>query len=119
MTEFMNWRFPVIRPQEGGYAEYANSIGVRFMHLRGWKTSCTVAYRPLQNDPHSQVLEIAVTYKHSKDQYNRKVGSTIAAKRFLEGNTITMPIRGKTNHETLLNIRQVFLESVEDIKNWM
>lgn len=118
------WPFPMFKPTEE-YSKLtprtstteANSIGVRFMHLQGDTVSCTVAYRPLVKHKNSTMLEVAVAYKHKKDQYCRKIGAELAADRFLEGNTITMPIRGSNNTETMRNIAKIFLYDVQQLNN--
>jgi len=112
------WPFPTQKPtqQTTTITEQANRAGIRFMHLQGLTAACTVAYRPLSKNSNSHVLELAVTYKHKNDQYNRKTGAELAAQRFLNGNTIIMPIRGRDSKETMANITRVFLFTVEDIR---
>lgn len=115
---YTNWPFPLQRLLEktDSITEQANREGIRFMHLQGDNVSCTVAYRPLSKNSNSHVLELAVTYKHKNDQYNRKLGAELAAQRFLNGNTIIMPIRGRDSVETMRNISSIFLYSVEDMR---
>lgn len=110
--------FPMIKPeQQETIGEMANKQGIRFLHLQGKEVSCTVAYRPVVKYPKSKMLEISVAYKHPKDQFNKKIGCNLAAERFLNKETITLPIRGKNNAETLQNIAEIFLDSVERIRH--
>ena len=126
------WPFPTSKPVEVVEAfpnheshmvrdtELATMHGVRFSHLfePNVKGGCTVAYKPLSDYRGSRMLECAVAYTHPKDTYCRKVGAELAAGRWLDGKTIVVPLRGKTNHETQYNIWRMFYESVFPQKGW-
>lgn len=82
---------------------------VKFVHFDNNNgTVCTVAYRPCNFTPGLKMLEVAVSYKHPKDQYSRKIGARVAAERFLNGRTVCMPLRGKNNDETYWNLYHAF-----------
>ena len=93
----------------------ATKKGIKFVHFDiDKKTCCTVAYRPCKPDtPGMKMLEVAVTYKHPKDQYNKKLGSMTAAGRFLNGRTICMPLRGRNNDETYWNLYHAFVVATD------
>jgi hypothetical protein len=119
-----SWPFPVSKPDPkpelidiiGDYSttEDATAVGVRFAHLfePGRKGGCTVAYRPVSFAKNSKMLEIALAYTHPRDQYVRKTGAELAAQRWLDGQTVTMPLRGRDNHETQYNLWRAFYNSV-------
>lgn len=87
------------------------------MHVPGTRGGCTVVYRPTNpNSPGCKTLEIAVAYTHPKDSYNKKMGAEIAASRWLGGNTVVIPARGKSVHETIHNLWNIFYYSIYGLK---
>ena len=87
---------------------------IKFVHFDYGDTVCTVAYRPCNFKKGLKMLEIAVAYKHPKDQYNKKIGARTAAQRFLDGRTVCMPLRGKSNEETYWNLYHAFVVAADE-----
>lgn len=90
--------------------ERAQGLGVRFIHMHreSLPGGCTVAYRPTSDTKNCKVLEIAVAYTHPNDTYCKKTGIAIAAQRWLDGEVVQMPLRGKTIHETTHKLWMTF-----------
>lgn len=88
----------------------AHDLGVRFVHMHreSLPGGCTVAYRPTSDTKNCKVLEIAVAYTHPNDTYCKKAGIAIAAQRWLDGEVVMMPLRGKTVHETTHKLWMTF-----------
>jgi hypothetical protein len=86
---------------------------IKFIHFNEDDVVCTVAYRPCNFTKGLKMLEVAVSYKHPKDQYNKKIGARNAAQRFLEGRTVCVPLRGKTNDETYWNLYHAFVVAAD------
>ena len=128
-----SWPFPTSKPDDNGTrlnldsltvtiktaTQEANDLGVRFAHLfvAGKKGGCTVAYAPTSDYRGSKMLDIAVAYTHPNDQYTRKVGAELAAERWLAGQAIQMPLRGRDNHQTQYNLWRAFYEPVYNTRN--
>jgi hypothetical protein len=114
-----DWPFPT-RAKVTGIAEPTQPItltatqeGIKFVHFDEGDVVCTVAYRPCNPKKGLKMLEVAVSYKHPKDQFNRKIGARTAAERFLDGRTICVPLRGKTNFNTYWNLYHAFVVAAD------
>jgi len=117
-----SWPFPTSKPDQVVYTHdprtvpqmVAEDYGVRFVHLHlpGRPGGCTVAYAPTVFTKNCKMLEIAVAYTHPRDNYSKKVGIQLATDRWLSGNTVVMPLRGKNVHETTNNLWNTFYYSV-------
>lgn len=92
----------------------ATKEGIKFIHFDEKGVACTVAYRPCNPTKGLKMLEVAVSYKHPKDQYNRKIGAQTAAQRFLDGHTVCVPLRGKSNEKTYWNLYHAFVVAATD-----
>lgn len=116
------WPFPTspkpemkINPtRQSSTQERAQALGVRFIHMHrvGHKGGCTVAYRPTTDNKNCRVLEIAVAYTHPNDAYCKKEGIAIVSQRWLDGEVVMMPLRGKSVHETTSNLWHTFFYTV-------
>lgn len=68
----------------------------------------TVAYRKCSDWRNTKMVEVSVAYCSSKDSFNKKIGVQLAVERFMNGNTIMVPARDKTDDTIVGNLLQMF-----------
>lgn len=95
---YPSWPWPTSMEEQVTTAFTAKAVdmGVKFIHFKPTdyaKHPCTIAYRPIINCKrgNGKMVEVAVTYLHPGEQYNKKRGAEIASERFLNGMTVTLP----------------------------
>lgn len=92
--------------------QLARSCGVHFCHaIKPHGSSAalngvTIAYRRVSSNRNSRMVEVAVSYCSKYDAFNKKIGNSLAAARFLSNNTVVIPVgRGD---ETIRTLKEIF-----------
>lgn len=83
-----------------GYDPYVNRGGV------------TIAYRKCSSWRNTKMVEVSVAYCSGKDSFNKKIGVQLAVDRFMNGNTIMVPARDKTDDTIVGNLLEMFWYNV-------
>ena len=105
------WPWPVGYPDEEkspSVAETAREEGIRFIHFQNENHPCTIAYKQVQK--RGNLADVAVAYLHPNDQFNKKIGVSIAADRLMNGQSVRMPILNKDKYITHLNFARAFAD---------
>lgn len=71
----------------------------------------TIAYRKCSDWRNTKMVEVSVAYCSSKDSFNKKIGVQLAVDRFMNGNTIMVPVRDKTDDSIVGNLLNVFWQN--------
>lgn len=94
--------------------------GIQILHLRRYSGyeegirngGATVAWRRVDGNPRSKMVEVAVAWCNPKDTFCRRIGSWLALSLFSAENTILMPVGNEDNSEVVSNLRAIFGELV-------
>lgn len=100
----------------------ARDVGVQFCHVTdqlgpafGFK-GVSIAYRRCGRWRNSKMVEVAVVYCSQHDTFNKKTGSSMAAQKFLNGNTIVIPARcSKDDDSVVSNLKELFWYCLADM----
>jgi hypothetical protein len=68
----------------------------------------TIAYRKCSDWRNTKMVEVSVAYCSSKDSFNKKIGVQLAVDRFMNGNTIMVPVRIRHDDTIVGNLLQMF-----------
>lgn len=68
----------------------------------------TIAYRKCSDWRNTKMVEVSVAYCSSKDSFNKKIGCQLAVDRFMNGNTIMVPVRDRTDDSIVGNLLHMF-----------
>ena len=68
----------------------------------------TIAYRKCSDWRNTKMVEVSVAYCSSKDSFNKKIGCQLAVDRFMNGNTIMVPVRDRTDDSIVGNLLHTF-----------
>ena len=81
--------------------------GVKLVHCKSIRSGMpyngvTIAYRKTQDPRNNRMVEVAVAYCSKYDTFVKKRGAELAMKRFLDGETITIPARFNKSDQDML-----------------
>ena len=68
----------------------------------------TIAYRKCSDWRNTKMVEVSLAYCSSKDSFNKKVGVQLAVDRFMNGNTVMVPVRDRTDDSIVGNLLHMF-----------
>lgn len=68
----------------------------------------TIAYRKCSEWKNSKMVEVSLAYCSGKDSFNKKIGVQLAVERFLNGNTVMVPVRDRHDDTIVANLLAVF-----------
>ena len=108
-----HWPFPTnpIPMKTHSYLDDMMDHDIRICH--GYNPSdnrggVTIAYRKCSDWRNTKMVEVSVAYCSSKDSFNKKIGVELAVDRFMNGNTIMVPARDKTDDSIVGNLLNMF-----------
>lgn len=85
--------------------ETAKSNGISITHIRPVSSQgfggATIAYRPDNEFHNCRMVQVAVAYCSPHDTFSKKVGTRLATEKFLNGETILVPMRDPKNPDAL------------------
>lgn len=89
--------------------------GVKLLHCTGLSVysgqynGVTIAYRRVTSTKNNRMVDVAVSYCSKHDRFTKKVGAHFAMESFLNGNSISVPVRQNNSDEQMIeNLRQMF-----------
>lgn len=68
----------------------------------------TIAYRKCSGWRNTKMVEVSLAYCSSKDSFSKKIGVQLAVDRFMNGNTIMVPVRDRTDDSIVGNLLHMF-----------
>lgn len=68
----------------------------------------TIAYRKCSDWRNTKMVEVSLAYCSSKDSFNKKIGVQLAVDRFMNGNTVMVPVRDRTDDSIVGNLLHMF-----------
>ena len=82
---------------------HARPNGISIVHARSENMlgGATIAFRPANNYRNCRMVTVAVVYCSPQDQFNKRLGSALAVEKFLNGETIQVPVRDPQNPDAL------------------
>lgn len=108
------WPFPVnpIPIKKMTYLDDMADHDIRICH--GYdpednRGGVTIAYRKCSGWRNTKMVEVSVAYCSNKDSFNKKIGVQLAVDRFMNGNTIMVPVRIRHDDTIVGNLLQMFL----------
>jgi len=75
-------------------------IGIVHIHYDGIKGGMTIAFRKASPYKHGVMVDVAVNVCSIKDAFSRKLGTFGAIQKFLDGETIQLPLLAGTYGDT-------------------
>lgn len=117
-TATQTWTFPAknastVNPPD--IVQDGLAHGVKLLHCTGLSlcsehyNGVTIAYRRVTNTKNNRMVDVSVSYCSKHDSFNKKVGARQAMANFLNGNSISVPVRQNNSDEQMIeNLRQMF-----------
>ena len=78
-------------------------------HNRG---GVTIAYRKTSEWKNTRMVEVALAYCSPQDSFNKKIGAELAVNRFLNENTVLVPVRNGHDDTIVGNLLAMFYHDV-------
>lgn len=78
-------------------------------HNRG---GVTIAYRKTSGWKNTRMVEVALAYCSPHDSFNKKIGTELAVDRFLNQNTVLVPVRLGSDNTIVGNLLSMFYYDV-------
>jgi len=72
----------------------------------------TIAYRKCSNWRNTRMVEVALAYCSPKDSFNKKIGVELAVERFVNGNTVMVPVRQGHDDTIVGNLLAMFYHDI-------
>ena len=72
----------------------------------------TIAYRKCSNWRNTRMVEVSLAYCSPKDSFNKKIGAELAVDRFINGNTVMVPVRYGHDDTIVGNLLAMFYHDV-------
>lgn len=93
------------------YLDDMKDLDIRVCH--GYDTQnnrggVTIAYRKCSNWKNTKMVEVSLAYCSSKDSFNKKIGTQLAVDRFVNRNTVQVPVRFGHDSTIVGNLLQMF-----------
>ncbi len=78
-------------------------------HNRG---GVTIAYRKTSEWKNTRMVEVALAYCSPQDSFNKKIGAQLAVNRFLNENTVLVPVRNGHDDTIVGNLLYMFYDKI-------
>jgi hypothetical protein len=72
----------------------------------------TIAYRKCSNWRNTRMVEVSLAYCSPKDSFNKKIGVQLAVDRFVNGNTVMVPVRYGHDDTIVGNLLAMFYHDI-------
>jgi hypothetical protein len=111
------WPFP-INPTPmytNTYLDDIEDLDLRICHgynRHDNRGGVTIAYRKCSNWRNTRMVEVALAYCSPKDSFNKKIGAELAVDRFVNGNTVMVPVRYGHDDTIVGNLLCMFYHDV-------
>jgi hypothetical protein len=92
-----------------------SDFGIRICHgynRRDNRGGVTIAYRKCSEWRNTRMVEVALAYCSPKDSFNKKIGAELAVDRFINGNTVMVPVRYGHDDTIVGNLLVMFYHDV-------
>lgn len=113
MTATNAWPFPInpVPVKTMNYLDDMADHNIRVCH--GYdphdnRGGVTIAYRKCGGWRNTKMVEVSLAYCSSKDSFNKKVGVQLAVDRFMNGNTVVVPVRDRHDDTIVGNLLHMF-----------
>lgn len=113
MSVTQAWPFPLnpVPMKKHTYLDDMKEWGIRVCHgydLQDNRGGVTIAYRKCSDWRNTKMVEVSLAYCSSKDSFSKKVGCELAVDRFMNGNTVMVPVRIRHDDTIVGNLLHMF-----------
>lgn len=113
-----SWPFTIPQPEMIDYNKVHDdmeALNIRVCHgynRRDNRGGVTIAYRKCSNWRNTRMVEVALAYCSPKDSFNKKIGVQLAVDRFINGNTVMVPVRHGHDDTIVGNLLCMFYHDI-------
>lgn len=105
------WPFPVNPTPVNTVQDDMKDHDIRICH--GYdpednRGGVTIAYRKCSGWRNTKMVEVSLAYCSNKDSFNKKIGVQLAVDRFMNGNTVMVPVRIRHDDTIVGNLLNMF-----------